>query len=170
MAIDKEAMIQIKNLTKSRVVFSFQTAHGAPFKRIMNAKAIIPLKYEDFQVAMYMPGIEAMFREGILGVVGNPEILEQMEVNYDVKLATEIANKMDSIEKIFRGSSGDIFKFIRDSTKNSAVRDQAIDYVVTNKIYDSNIVKWMKEFYNYDLLAALKTLAQAEEPDKPSVE
>ena len=43
---------------------------------------------------------------------------------------------------------------------DKSMQDDIINYLVQNKVYDQNIVKWCKDFFNYNLLPVLSNTAE----------
>ena len=109
------------------------------------------VSFEELREGLCDYGVRTMFRLGYLRCVNEQDAID-LEIQESSDNNNSICNS--DIESII--SSKDNSKiYLMFKNANKSMQDDIINYLVKNKIYDQNLVKWCKEFFNYNLLPVL---------------
>lgn len=156
--------IKIKNLVNSRVVVE------DPVTRVSRSwekrGAIRTIEMEDLEQLIYLPGVEYMFREGVLDIVepNREEILVELGLQEE-----------DGSNKIIILSDDDMRKLMNETTTISAFRkkiselpkeqvNELVDYCVENKILNYEKTDILKSKTGKDIHSMIR-LRQANEEE-----
>ena len=144
-------MIQIKNISTSRVVLSVPTIK---LNRILTPGRVISISQEDYDELTFDPGFAALVRGHYLKVFGVEET-QQVEVVENVYEASVI-------EKMLVNNDVTAFaKFIPHAT--DAEKESAVTLAVEHKITNSGIVALIKRYCDVDVINAIAAKHDAEE-------
>lgn len=145
----EDRRVEIRNTTNGLLIYKIPGLHvSRSFMPGMKMK----VGFEELQEGLCDLGIKRMFNAGYLICLNQQDAIdlglsEAPNVNY-IKTKNELKELLSS------DSPKDIYLMMKNA--NGAMRDSIISVLVSERIYDNNIVKWCKDLYDYDLLAALK--------------
>lgn len=125
--------------------------------RTWNRKgAIYNFELEDLEQLMYDPGVEYMFREGILAVVGE----DADKINIELGLQEENGPKRifelteDKMKEILGLKMSDFRKAINDLTYEQ--QHTLVEYCIDNEIVDYDKALFLKDVTNTDIPKAIE--------------
>lgn len=153
--------VNIKNETLGRVGINIP---DLKLKRVWERKGVIrQIPYEDLEQAFYEPGVEYMFREGILSI-------DDMEVKKALGLepenATEPANIIilsDEQRKRFL-TAMPMHEFRQEVGKLSYEQiNSLVDYAIQNEIANLDKCELLKEKTGIDIIKAIQLNREAKE-------
>lgn len=140
-------LVEIQNKTRGALIYSIPALR---VRREMLPNMRLRVPYDELQEGICDYGIRKMFDLGYLVCVNRAD-------SDDLGLTepeSAMAATTDSLEDIFKANDRSrIYLLFKNA--NKAEQDDIINYLVTSRTYDANIVKWCKDFFGYDLLAAL---------------
>lgn len=145
----EDRRVEIRNTTNGLLIYKIPGLHvSRSFMPGMKMK----VGFEELQEGLCDLGIKRMFNAGYLICLNQQDAIdlglsEAPNANY-IKTKNELKELLSS------DSPKDIYLMMKNA--NGAMRDSIISVLVSERIYDNNIVKWCKDLYDYDLLAALK--------------
>lgn len=135
--------------------------------RTWNKKgAVYSFEMEDLEQLMYDPGVEYMFREGILAVVGD----DAEKINIQLGLQDEneptkiFELTEDRMKEIMQLKMADYRKAVKDLTHEQ--RRTLVEYCIENKIRDYDRDMFLKELTHTDILKAIELNEQDKEEVK----
>lgn len=135
--------------------------------RTWNKKgAVYSFEMEDLEQLMYDPGVEYMFREGILAVVGD----DAEKINIQLGLQDEneptkiFELTEDRMKEIMQLKMADYRQAVRDLTYEQ--RRALVEYCIENKIRDYDRDMFLKELTHTDILKAIELNEQDKEEVK----
>ncbi len=135
--------------------------------RTWNKKgAVYSFEMEDLEQLMYDPGVEYMFREGILAVVGD----DAEKINIQLGLQDEneptkiFELTEDRMKEIMQLKMADYRQAVRDLTHEQ--RRTLVEYCIENKIRDYDRDMFLKELTHTDILKAIELNEQDKEEVK----
>ena len=152
--IDKEMKINIKNETLGRVGINLP---DLKLKRVWERKGVIrQITFDDLQQAFYEPGVEYMFREGMLSI-------DNMDVKKELGLEPEDANEpvnviilSDEQRKRFL-TVMPMHEFRQEISKLSHEQiNSLVDYAIANEIADLDKTEFLKEKTGIDIYKAIQ--------------
>lgn len=134
--------------------------------RTWNKKgAVYAFELEDLEQLMYDPGVEYMFREGILAVVG-PDA-EKINIQLGLQDENEAPKLFELTDEKMKEIMGlkmaDFRKAVKDLTHEQ--QHVLVEYCVENKIRDYDRDMFLKELTHTDILKAI----ELNEKDKEEV-
>lgn len=125
--------------------------------------AVVPVRMEDLQQALYRPGVEAMFTQGIL-------YIEDMQAKIELGLEEEGTEKPTNIVPLTDKDKEALLKFKPMAEFKAALKQYSIDqiqeifmYAVDNEIVDFHKSEYIKQNYGFDIATAVKNKVSAEE-------
>lgn len=135
--------------------------------RTWNKKgAVYSFEMEDLEQLMYDPGVEYMFREGILAVVGD----DAEKINIQLGLQDEneptkiFELTEDRMKEIMQLKMADYRQAVKDLTHEQ--RRTLVEYCIENKIRDYDRDMFLKELTHTDILKAIELNEQDKEEVK----
>lgn len=160
--IDEKKKINIKNEVSSRVGINVPDLR---LDRIWEKKGVVrQITFEDLQQAFYSPGVEYMFREGILSI-------DDMEVKKALGLEPEDAENpvniiilSDDQRKRYL-TAMPMHEFRQEVAKlsNEQIK-MLVDYAITNEIANFDKCEFLKELTGIDIYKAIQ-LNRADKED-----
>lgn len=154
MAIEKNQLVMIESLTKGSVSIRIPDLN---LKRVWEKKgAKKPIEFGVLQQAIYDPGVEYMFTQGILGI-------DDLDIKIALGLEPEGATKSVNIiiltdkerEKLWRESSKDEFLAQLKKLSNEQMQ-QLADYAISNEIMNMDKSNMLKKAIGTDIISAIK--------------
>lgn len=142
-----ERKVSIKNNTRNAFFYAIPNRH---VRREVPGNGILKVPFEEMQEGLFEKGILQAFKEGILSVIDEQDAIDLELVTYAPKLT------MDEKAILATLSGDDVgkrFVMIRDASP--AMKDLIISLVIDNKLTEPDIVKNIKQYFNYDVLAAI---------------
>ena len=146
--------VEIKNATRGELVYRLPSLR---VRRSFLPGMTMKVSVDELREGLCDYGVRTMFRLGYLRCVDDKD-------SVDLGLKEEIGDVANSV------CSSDIATIInsKDNSKiylmfknaDKSMQDDIINYLVQNKVYDQNIVKWCKDFFNYNLLPVLSNTAE----------
>ena len=133
--------VEIKNATRGELVYRLPSLR---VRRSFLPGMTMKVSFDELREGLCDYGVRTMFRLGYLRCVDDKD-------SVDLGLKEEIGDIANSV------CSSDIATII-NSKDNSKI--YLMNYLVQNKVYDQNIVKWCKDFFNYNLLPVLSNTAE----------
>lgn len=142
-----ERKVGIKNNTRYAFYYAIPNRH---VRREIPANGILRVPFDEIQEGIYEKGIMQAFKEGILSLIDAQDAADLEIVAY----APELTMDEQLILKTLKGEdSGAKFVMIRDA--NPTMKEAIISLAVEEKLSQPEIVKWIKEYFNYDILEAI---------------
>lgn len=139
--------VAITNNTRGVFYYAIANRH---VKREIAAGGVLRVPFEELQEALYERGIMQAFKEGKLKVADEQDAIDLELKAYAPKLAI---GEKEILEILTNGSDEEKFAMIRDA--NPVMKDLIISLAIENKISSQEVVKPIKQFFNYDILAAI---------------
>ena len=152
--IDRDKSVEIINMTNRSV--SLEVPHLLIRRYFPRKGARVRMAFEELQQAFYEPGVEFLFREGIL-------YIEDMEVKQALGLEPEGAETPQNIvilndeekHKALTEMSTPDFKKLFDSLTMEQKLDMA-DYAIYNKLTNYTKSEIIRKATQKDILAAIR--------------
>ena len=142
-----ERKVGINNNTRYEFYYAIHNRH---VRREIPANGILRVPFDEIQEGIYEKGIMQAFKEGILSLIDAQDAADLEIAAY----APELTMDEQLILKTLKGEdSGAKFVMIRDA--NPTMREAIISLAVEEKLSQPEIVKWIKEYFNYDILEAI---------------
>lgn len=154
MTIEKNQTVMIESLTKGSVSIRIPDLN---LKRVWEKKgAKKPIEFGVLQQAIYDPGVEYMFTQGILGI-------DDLNIKIALGLEPEGATKPVNIiiltdkerEKLWRESSKEEFLAQLKKLSNEQMQ-QLADYAISNEIMNMDKSNMLKKAIGTDIISAIK--------------
>ena len=141
--IDKEMKVNIKNETLGRVGINLP---DLKLKRVWEKKGVIrQITFDDLQQAFYEPGVEYMFREGMLSI-DNMDVKKELGLEpEDAKEPVNVIILSDEQRKRFL-TVMPMHEFRQEISKLSHEQiNSLVDYAIANEIADLDKTEFLKE-------------------------
>lgn len=142
-----ERKVAIKNNTRNAFYYAIANRH---VRREVPANGILKVPFEEMQEGLFEKGILQAFKEGILSVVDEQDAMDLELIPFAPKLTM---NETEILAILQSDDIGKKFVMIRDASP--AMKDLIISIVIENKLTNPDIVKNIKQYFNYDVLAAI---------------
>lgn len=146
--------VKVKSLVSQRVVLSLPELR---LRRVWEKKgAVVLIPYEQLEEAMYSPGVENMFKEGILGI-------DDMEIKIALGLEEEGATEPTNIiilsdQELKRYLTVmPAFEFkekVKDLPRQQIM--ELANYAITNEIANFEKSEILKQYTGIDVISAIK--------------
>lgn len=146
--------VKVKNLVSQRVVLSLPELR---LRRVWEKKgAVMLIPYEQLEEAMYSPGVENMFKEGILGI-------DDMEIKIALGLEEEGATEPTNIiilsdQELKRYLTVmPAFEFkekVKDLPRQQVM--ELVNYAIANEIANFEKSEILKQYTGIDVISAIK--------------
>ena len=146
--------VKVKSLVSHKVLLSVPELR---LRRVWEKKnAVMTIPFDQLEEAMYSPGVENLFREGILGI-------DDMEVKIALGLEEEGATEPTNIVIL---SDQELKRYLtvmptfefKDKIKDLP-RQQIIElanYAITNEIANFEKAEVLKQYTGIDIVSAIK--------------
>lgn len=141
--------VEIKNFTNGTVVYRVPSRN---VRREFRPNMKMKVTFEELEEGLCDYGVKQLFLLGSLACTNEQDAidLELIEAPKAESLMTS-----DDIKAVL--TSGDTSKiYLMMKNANSQSKTTIINTIVNNKLYDGSIVKWCKEFFDYNVLPALE--------------
>jgi len=141
--------VEIKNFTNGTVVYRVPSRN---VRREFRPNMKMKVTFEELEEGLCDYGVKQLFLLGSLACTNEQDAidLELIEAPKAESLMTP-----DDIKAVL--TSGDTSKiYLMMKNANSQSKTTIINTIVNNKLYDGSIVKWCKEFFDYNVLPALE--------------
>ena len=140
--------VEIKNATRGELLYRLPSLN---VRRSLLPGMTMKVSFDEMREALCDYGVRTMFRLGYLRCVNDKDAID-LEIKEETKdvspiCSSDIASVMNS------GDNSKIYLMFKNA--NKSMQDDIINYLVQMKVYDQNIVKWCKEFFDYNLLPVL---------------
>ena len=140
--------VEIKNATRGELLYRLPSLN---VRRSLLPGMTMKVSFDEMREALCDYGVRTMFRLGYLRCVNDKDAID-LEIKEETKDVSSICSS--DIASVM--NSGDNSKnYLMFKNANKSMQDDIINYLVQMKIYDQNIVKWCKEFFDYNLLPVL---------------
>lgn len=152
--IDKEMKVNIKNETLGRVGINLP---DLKLKRVWERKGVIrQITFDDLQQAFYEPGVEYMFREGMLSI-DNMDVKKELGLEpEDAKEPVNVIILSDEQRKRFL-TVMPMHEFRQEISKLSHEQiNSLVDYAIANEIADLDKTEFLKEKTGIDIYKAIQ--------------
>ena len=134
------------------------------FNRTWNKKgAVYAIDKDVLEQLMYDPGVEYMFSEGILAIVGE----EADQLNVELGLQEEGAPKKifeltdEKIDEILKMKMADFRKAVKDLSYEQT--QELVEYCIAHEITDYDKVMFLKDLTQVNILSAIELNRQDKE-------
>ena len=152
--IDKEMKVNIKNETLGRVGINLP---DLKLKRVWERKGVVrQITFDDLQQAFYEPGVEYMFREGMLSI-DNMDVKKELGLEpEDAKEPVNVIILSDEQRKRFL-TVMPMHEFRQEISKLSHEQiNSLVDYAIANEIADLDKTEFLKEKNGIDIYKAIQ--------------
>ena len=152
--IDKEMKVNIKNETLGRVGINLP---DLKLKRVWERKGVVrQITFDDLQQAFYEPGVEYMFREGMLSI-DNMDVKKELGLEpEDDKEPVNVIILSDEQRKRFL-TVMPMHEFRQEISKLSHEQiNSLVDYAIANEIADLDKTEFLKEKTGIDIYKAIQ--------------
>ena len=152
--IDKEMKVNIKNETLGRVGINLP---DLKLKRVWERKGVVrQITFDDLQQAFYEPGVEYMFREGMLSI-DNMDVKKELGLEpEDAKEPVNVIILSDEQRKRFL-TVMPMHEFRQEISKLSHEQiNSLVDYAIANEIADLDKTEFLKEKTGIDIYKAIQ--------------
>lgn len=140
--------VEIKNATRGELIYRLPSLN---VRRSLLPGMTMKVSFDEIREALCDYGIRTMFRLGYLRCTNDKDAID-LELKEETKEVNSVCNS-DIASVLNSGDNSKIYLMFKNA--NKSMQDDIINYLVQNKIYDQNIVKWCKEFFGYNLLPVL---------------
>ena len=140
--------VEIKNATRGELIYRLSSLN---VRRSFLPGMTMKVNFEELREGLCDYGVRTMFRLGYLRCVNEKDAID-LEIQESSDNSNSICNS--DIESIINSKDNSKI-YLMFKNANKGMQDDIINYLVKNKIYDQNLVKWCKEFFNYNLLPVL---------------
>ena len=140
--------VEIKNATRGELLYRLPSLN---VRRSLLPGLTMKVSFDEMREALCDYGVRTMFRLGYLRCVNDKDAID-LEIKEETKDVSSICSS-DIASVMNSGDNSKIYLMFKNA--NKSMQDDIINYLVQTKIYDQNIVKWCKEFFDYNLLPVL---------------
>lgn len=140
--------VEIKNATRGELLYRLPSLN---VRRSLLPGMTMKVSFDEMREALCDYGVRTMFRLGYLRCVNDKDAID-LEIKEETKDVSSICSS-DIASVMNSGDNSKIYLMFKNA--NKAMQDDIINYLVQTKVYDQNIVKWCKEFFDYNLLPVL---------------
>lgn len=140
--------VEIKNATRGELLYRLPSLN---VRRSLLPGMTMKVSFDEMREALCDYGVRTMFRLGYLRCVNDKDAID-LEIKEETKDVSSICSS-DIASVMNSGDNSKIYLMFKNA--NKAMQDDIINYLVQMKVYDQNIVKWCKEFFDYNLLPVL---------------
>ena len=146
--------VKVKNLISQRVVLSLPELR---LRRVWEKKgAVMLIPYEQLEEAMYSPGVENMFREGILGI---DDMETKIALGLEEEGATEPTNIIilsdQELKRYLTVMPAFEFKEkVKDLPRQQIM--ELVNYAIANEIANFEKSEILKQYTGIDVISAIK--------------
>ena len=140
--------VEIKNATRGELLYRLPSLN---VRRSLLPGMTMKVSFDEMREALCDYGVRTMFRLGSLRCVNDKDAID-LEIKEETKDVSSICSS-DIASVMNSGDNSKIYLMFKNA--NKSMQDDIINYLVQMKIYDQNIVKWCKEFFDYNLLPVL---------------
>ena len=140
--------VEIKNATRGELLYRLPSLN---VRRSLLPGMTMKVSYDEMREALCDYGVRTMFRLGYLRCVNDKDAID-LEIKEETKDVSSICSS-DIASVMNSGDNSKIYLMFKNA--NKSMQDDIINYLVQTKVYDQNIVKWCKEFFDYNLLPVL---------------
>ena len=149
-----EKKVKVVSLVSQRVILTVPELRLRRVWEKKGAVAIVP--FEQLEEAMYSPGVENLFRNGILGI-------EDMEVKIALGLEPEGADKPVNIITLTDAERKRYLTVMPVGEFRAKVKELPIEqinelaaYAIAHEIMDFDKSEILKQYINIDIMSAIK--------------
>lgn len=139
--------VAIKNNTRGAFYYAIPNRH---VRREVPANGILRVPFEELQEGLFERGIMQAFKEGKLSCVVEQDAVDLELIPYAPKLTMDERHILEVLQGTDTGAK---FVMIRDA--NPTMKDLIIALVIEHKLTQPEIVQYIKQFFNYDVLATI---------------
>ena len=140
--------VEIKNATRGELLYRLPSLN---VRRSLLPGMTMKVPFDEMREALCDYGVRTMFRLGYLRCVNDKDAID-LEIKEETKDVSSICSS-DIASVMNSGDNSKIYLMFKNA--NKSMQDDIINYLVQMKVYDQNIVKWCKEFFDYNLLPVL---------------
>ena len=140
--------VEFKNATRGELLYRLPSLN---VRRSLLPGMTMKVSFDEMREALCDYGVRTMFRLGYLRCVNDKDAID-LEIKEETKDVSSICSS-DIASVMNSGDNSKIYLMFKNA--NKSMQDDIINYLVQMKIYDQNIVKWCKEFFDYNLLPVL---------------
>ena len=140
--------VEIKNATRGELLYRLPSLN---VRRSLLPGMTMKVSFDEMREALCDYGVGIMFRLGYLRCVNDKDAID-LEIKEETKDVSSICSS-DIASVMNSGDNSKIYLMFKNA--NKSMQDDIINYLVQTKVYDQNIVKWCKEFFDYNLLPVL---------------
>ena len=140
--------VEIKNATRGELLYRLPSLN---VRRSLLPGMTMKVSFDERREALCDYGVRTMFRLGYLRCVNDKDAID-LEIKEETKDVSSICSS-DIASVMNSGDNSKIYLMFKNA--NKSMQDDIINYLVQTKVYDQNIVKWCKEFFDYNLLPVL---------------
>lgn len=140
--------VEIKNATRGELLYRLPSLN---VRRSLLPGMTMKVSFDEMREALCDYGVRTMFRLGYLRCVNDKDAID-LEIKEETKEVSSICSS-DIASVMNSGDNSKIYLMLKNA--NKSMQDDIINYLVQMKVYDQNIVKWCKEFFDYNLLPVL---------------
>lgn len=140
--------VEIKNATRGELLYRLPSLN---VRRSLLPGMTMKVSFDEMREALCDYGVRTMFRLGYLRCVNDKDAID-LEIKEETKDVSSICSS-DIASVMNSGDNSKIYLMFKNA--NKSMQDDIINYLVQMRIYDQNIVKWCKEFFDYNLLPVL---------------
>ena len=140
--------VEIKNATRGELLYRLPSLN---VRRSLLPGMTMKVSFDEMREALCDYGVRTMFRLGYLRCVNDKDAID-LEIKEETKDVSSICSS-DIASVMNSGDNSKIYLMFKNA--NKSMQDDIINYLVQMKIYYQNIVKWCKEFFDYNLLPVL---------------
>ena len=159
--MDENTKVKVRNLTSNRVIMTVPELRLRRVWEKKNAVNIIP--FEQLEEAIYTPGVESLFRNGVLGIEEKDNPKESMNIKKALGLEPDDAEEPVNIIILTDDQRKryltvmPVFEF-KEKVKELPA-DQIIElarYAIEHKIMDFDKADVIKAYTDIDIINAIK--------------
>ena len=140
--------VEIKNATRGELLYRLPSLN---VRRSLLPGMTMKVSFDEMREALCDYGVRTMFRLGYLRCVNDKDAID-LEIKEETKDVSSICSS-DIASVMNSGDNSKIYLMFKNA--NKSMQDDIINYLVQMRIYDQNIVKWCKDFFDYNLLPVL---------------
>ena len=140
--------VEAKNATRGELLYRLPSLN---VRRSLLPGMTMKVSFDEMREALCDYGVRTMFRLGYLRCVNDKDAID-LEIKEETKDVSSICSS-DIASVMNSGDNSKIYLMFKNA--NKSMQDDIINYLVQMKVYDQNIVKWCKEFFDYNLLPVL---------------
>lgn len=146
--------VKVKSLVSQRIVLSLPELR---LRRVWEKKgAVMLIPYEQLEEAMYSPGVENMFKEGILGI---DDMETKIALGLEEEGATEPTNIIilsdQELKRYLTVMPAFEFKEkVKDLPRQQVM--ELVNYAIANEIANFEKSEILKQYTGIDVISAIK--------------